>query len=214
MCVPIYRMDRSQESSIHSVGKRLNSRQARWALFFGRFNFTITYRPGSKNTKPDALSRLPSSCVVAAVTWEIETLVKQAQVNQPDPGNGPPNRLFVPDSTCSQVLQWGHTSRFACHPEVGRTVSLLRRHFWWTSTEADVRAFVAACTVCARGKSSHRPPASLLRPRPQPASGRPTPDTGAGLPTWAEGMALLQGHSIERGLQETVPPFSGSVRDR
>ena len=37
--------------------KRLNSRQARWALFFGRFDFTITYRPGSKNVKPDALSR-------------------------------------------------------------------------------------------------------------------------------------------------------------
>ncbi|KAI7806903.1 Pol polyprotein [Triplophysa rosa] len=38
--------------------KRLNSRQARWALFFGRFCFTLSYRPGSKNTKPDALSRL------------------------------------------------------------------------------------------------------------------------------------------------------------
>ncbi|KAI7799341.1 Pol polyprotein, partial [Triplophysa rosa] len=38
--------------------KRLNSRQARWALFFGRFNFTLSYRPGSKNVKPDALSRL------------------------------------------------------------------------------------------------------------------------------------------------------------
>ncbi|KAG1925598.1 hypothetical protein F2P79_025429 [Pimephales promelas] len=37
--------------------KRLNPRQARWALFFTRFNFTVTYRPGSKNTKADALSR-------------------------------------------------------------------------------------------------------------------------------------------------------------
>ena len=33
--------------------KRLNSRQARWALLFTRFNFTLSYRPGSKNTKPD-----------------------------------------------------------------------------------------------------------------------------------------------------------------
>ncbi len=29
--------------------KRLNPRQARWALFFTRFNFTITYRPGNRN---------------------------------------------------------------------------------------------------------------------------------------------------------------------
>ncbi|KAI2653667.1 Transposon Tf2-9 polyprotein [Labeo rohita] len=37
--------------------KRLNPRQARWALFFTRFQFFVTYRPGSKNTKADALSR-------------------------------------------------------------------------------------------------------------------------------------------------------------
>ncbi|KAK3539704.1 hypothetical protein QTP70_012035 [Hemibagrus guttatus] len=35
--------------------KRLNPRQARWALFFTRFVFTVTYRPGSKNGKADAL---------------------------------------------------------------------------------------------------------------------------------------------------------------
>lgn len=39
------------------VAKWLNSRQARWALFFTRFDFTISFRPGSKNIKPDALSR-------------------------------------------------------------------------------------------------------------------------------------------------------------
>ena len=62
--------------------KRLNSRQARWALFFNGFNFTLSYRPGSKNVKPEALSRpfdrdpspkipgniLFESCVLGAVT--------------------------------------------------------------------------------------------------------------------------------------------------
>ena len=38
--------------------KRLGPRQARWALLFSRFNFTLTYRPGSKNVRADALSRL------------------------------------------------------------------------------------------------------------------------------------------------------------
>lgn len=61
--------------------KRLNARQARWSLFFSRFNFKITYRPGSKNGKADALSRqfdspsepskpepiLPSTLIVAPV---------------------------------------------------------------------------------------------------------------------------------------------------
>lgn len=163
--------------------KRLNSRQARWALFFGRFNFTLTYRPGSRNVKPDALSRqfsptdalecgdtiLPPTCVVASITWEIESAVREAQRDQPDPGTGPPNRLFVPDSVRSQVLQWGHTSKFACHPGISRTASLLKQHFWWPTLDADVKEYVAACTICARGKTSHRPPAGLLQPLPIPS---------------------------------------------
>lgn len=39
------------------TARRLNPRQAWWALFFTCFHFTVTYRPGSKNTKADALSR-------------------------------------------------------------------------------------------------------------------------------------------------------------
>lgn len=35
------------------TARRLKPRQARWALFFSRFTFHITYRPGSKNEKPD-----------------------------------------------------------------------------------------------------------------------------------------------------------------
>lgn len=38
---------------LHSA-KRLNPRQARWALFFIHFDFTITYRPGTKNIKADS----------------------------------------------------------------------------------------------------------------------------------------------------------------
>ncbi|KAI3360554.1 hypothetical protein L3Q82_002432 [Scortum barcoo] len=93
------------------TAKRLNSRQARWALFFSRFDFVLTYRPGSRNIKPnDALSRqfsveekvqeeniLPTSRVIAAITWDIENAVLRAQQQQPDPGQGPPGRLFVPE---------------------------------------------------------------------------------------------------------------------
>lgn len=35
-------------------GKRLNPIQVRWALFFTRFWFTLSYCPGSKNAKADA----------------------------------------------------------------------------------------------------------------------------------------------------------------
>lgn len=52
------------------AAKHLNSRQARWALFFTRFDFLLSYRPGSKNIK-----------------------AKHAET---DPGGRPPDRLFVP----------------------------------------------------------------------------------------------------------------------
>ncbi|KAF7656700.1 hypothetical protein LDENG_00037160 [Lucifuga dentata] len=38
------------------TAKRLNSRQASWSLFFTRFNFILSYHPGSHNIKPDTLS--------------------------------------------------------------------------------------------------------------------------------------------------------------
>jgi len=40
------------------TAKRLNPRQARWTLFFSRFHFPLSYRPGSRNVKPEALSRI------------------------------------------------------------------------------------------------------------------------------------------------------------
>lgn len=107
--------------------KHLNFRQARWALFLQLFNYTLTYCPGPRDVKPDALSHqsapetppsdtktiLPPSCLVGATTWESESIVQDAQHSQPNPDKGPPNCLFVPDSARSQVFQWGHSS---CHP--------------------------------------------------------------------------------------------------
>ena len=167
--------------------KRLGPRQASWALLFSRFNFTLTYRPGSKNIRADALSRvfrgehppkitnpspiLPPTRVVGVVTWGLESAVRAAQCAQPAPTGGPRNRLFVPESVRSRVLVWGHSSQFVCHPRNSRTSQFIRRCFWWPTLEDDVREFVAACEVCAQSKASHRPPVGLLRPLPIP--GRP-----------------------------------------
>lgn len=93
-------------------------------------------------------------------------MVRNAQCEEPDPGNRPPNCLFVPQSARSQVLQCVHASWFSCHPGIGRTLSLLKRLFWWLSMEADTQSYVLACTVCSRSNTSHRPPAVLLRPLP------------------------------------------------
>ncbi|KAK3568300.1 hypothetical protein QTP86_003140 [Hemibagrus guttatus] len=79
--------------------KRLNPRQARWAIFFTRFAFTVTYRPGSKNGKADALSRqfeaddeptqpdviLPATAILAPVQWNLIEEIRRAHTDEPPP---------------------------------------------------------------------------------------------------------------------------------
>ncbi|KAL0177175.1 hypothetical protein M9458_026069, partial [Cirrhinus mrigala] len=89
--------------------RRLNPRQARWALFFTRFNFTITYRPGSKNTVADALSRqyspdlptepetiLPSDLIVSPIQWELDLDIQNATLQEPALPDCPEGKIYVP----------------------------------------------------------------------------------------------------------------------
>ncbi|XP_078807233.1 uncharacterized protein LOC101167294 isoform X2 [Oryzias latipes] len=159
------------------TAKRLNSRQARWCLFFDRFRFTITYRPGTRNFKPDTLSRkysttentitntiVPSTCIIGALTWDIENRVLQAQGEEPGHAPCPQGTLYVPTSLRADVISWGHSSRLSCHGGVQRTLHLLRRRFYWPSMDKDVREYVAACTTYARSKTSNSAPVGLLQP--------------------------------------------------
>ncbi len=119
---------------------RLNPRQARWALFFTRFNFTVTYRPGSKNSKADALSRihdptdsqtrpetiLLSSIIIAPIRWDIMEEIQQAQQEEPSPTECPTGKVYVPSSLHSRIIQWVHTSLASGHPGINRTTALVR----------------------------------------------------------------------------------------
>lgn len=86
-----------------------------WCLFFDRYNFTITYRPGSRNIKPDALSRqfnssenppnttiITPTCIVGNLTWE--TKVLQAQGEEPNHAPCPNGNLCVPSFLRFNVL--------------------------------------------------------------------------------------------------------------
>lgn len=79
-----------------------------------------------------------------------------------------PIRELVPSAARSAVIHWIHTARFTCHPGVSRTTALLKRYFWWHSMDKDVKAYVAACSVCARNKTSNRHPSGLLQPLSTP----------------------------------------------
>lgn len=106
-------------------------------FFLNWFNFHSSYRPGAKNTKPDALSRiyycdlrltdldyiLPWACVLGAIRWEVEKGVLQAQGPDAVLDRCPLNRVFVPADLKSAVLQSAHALPLSCHPRARRTLA-------------------------------------------------------------------------------------------
>ncbi|KAI2661187.1 Transposon Tf2-9 polyprotein [Labeo rohita] len=162
--------------------KQLNPRQARWALFFEHFHFHLSYRPGSKNTKADAISRqhqrdtissepapvLPPHIILAPLQLGLEERVRQSHSLEPPPPETPAGRLFVPDHLRREVLQWGHDSTLAGHQGVQRTISFIDRAFWWRTLRRDVQEYVQACNICARSKTSNSPSTGELQPLPIP----------------------------------------------
>ncbi|KAK3507110.1 hypothetical protein QTP70_007821 [Hemibagrus guttatus] len=162
--------------------KCLNPRQARWALFFTHFLFMVSYCPGSKNSKADALSRqfevanesgqpdliLPATAVLAPVQWDLVEEIRQAHADEPPPAGCPPNKLFVPQQFWSQVMQWVHEAPSSGNPGTRRSTQLIRRQFWWPPLGSDVEGYVRQCPTCAQAWTSHQCPEGLLVPLPVP----------------------------------------------
>lgn len=160
--------------------KRLNPRQARWALFFTRFDFKISYRPGPRNVKADALSRiqateetldepegiLPADIITSPIVWTSPPVVSTTPPDNP-PGC-PPNHQYVPRTQRTPLIHSSHTSLGTGHPGANATLSLLRDRFWWPNMARDVRRFVQGCPDCAISKSSRHLPSGKLVPLPIP----------------------------------------------
>ncbi len=162
--------------------KRLNPRQARWALFFTRFRFTVTYRPGHKNLKADALSRLhqpdPSpdcpepilspTVFVCPIEWALDDQIRAATLDEPAPLGGPEGKSFVPTALRLALLDSVHSSPGSGHPGNQRTLSLLRNRFWWPNMARDVTRYIKGCSVCAIASTPRRLPEGKLVPLPIP----------------------------------------------
>ncbi|KAK3513472.1 hypothetical protein QTP70_015467, partial [Hemibagrus guttatus] len=161
--------------------KRLNPRQARWALFFTRFEFSISFRPGSKNTKADALSRmfapeespetpepiLPADLIVSPIAWSQETL-PPANASTNAPPGCPPGSQYITQARHTSLIHTAHTSLGTGHPGINETLLLLRDRFWWPSMAADVRRYVQGCEECAMAKTPCQLPSGKLLPLPVP----------------------------------------------
>lgn len=123
------------------LAKRLSTCQARWALFFTRFRFTVHFRPGSRNTKVDILFRhhplslqpecpetiLPPTCFIKALTWEIDELIATMAPHQ-IPEECPEGRTFVPTHLRSRLITWAHAASHTRDPGIQHTHDLLHKY--------------------------------------------------------------------------------------
>ncbi|CAJ0937392.1 unnamed protein product [Ranitomeya imitator] len=149
------------------TAQRLNSRQARWSLFFSRFHFTLHFLSGEKNVRADALSR----SVVSSEEEEEEPrlIVPSESLRTVAPvslESVPPGKTFVPANLRPEVLSWAHSSRVGGHFGTKRTSELLARTYWWPHMARDVKDYIQACVSCAQNRSPWQQPAGLLYPLP------------------------------------------------
>lgn len=117
--------------------KRLNPCQARWALFFTRFHFHIAYRPGSKNTRADTLSRLhaleetpeepepilPTRLFVNPIQWDLDEMLRERAQQQPIPPACPPGKVYVSEDHRRALIFHAHSSVGTGHPGVNKTLA-------------------------------------------------------------------------------------------
>lgn len=109
-----------------------------------QFQFTVTYRPGHKNTKANALSRvhaldlkpeepeptLPPDLFICPILWSLDKEICAAALEEPAPLGGLEGKIYMPTSQCLHLLDSLHSPPGSGHPGRQRTLSLLRNRNW------------------------------------------------------------------------------------
>lgn len=102
---------------------------------------------------------IPSSTDLSSGTQSLMNLYHQCVVA---PASRDVGRSILMSQTRFQALQWGHSSKVACHLGSQRTISLNHYNFWWTKIYDDHKELVSACSIYVHKKASHHAPTGLL----------------------------------------------------
>ncbi|MBW0560857.1 hypothetical protein O181_100572 [Austropuccinia psidii MF-1] len=170
--------------------KFLTCRQAHWAEFLSEFHFTMLYRPGRLATLPDALSCEDNMYPEHGVDFisknppNFHQVIKQDGIQE--------SRLFsikvkifsdladkiqkelllfkdrvvIPSNEEIQlnILQKHHDSPLAGHPGQEKTLSLIKRDFYWAGMSQFIKNYVSSWQQCSRNKNIHHKKLGSLKP--------------------------------------------------
>lgn len=175
----------------------LNRRQARWSELLQRYHFKWVYRPGRQNVA-DPISRIPETnqmgsyhlgstslpCVqgINHSVWPpADQIIKgytidcsisnQAGFTHAHGLVYHDGRLVLPNALGirQMVFHALHATPFTGHKGCNATTRLIKRQYYWSNMDADIKVWIQECPACQRNKSSNEPPAGLLQPLPVPA---------------------------------------------
>ena len=77
-------------------------------------------------------------------------------------------RVYIPNSGYLRklVLQEMHNVPYAGHPGYQKTLTVVRKEYFWPGMKKDVVDYIAKCMECQRVKVEHKHRAGLLQPLP------------------------------------------------
>ena len=171
----------------------INARQARWLAFLSKYDFEIQHIKGKENKVADALSRNAKLNFTTAISTYVSDLneqlkegVKQDEIYQKlqiiakeEPTeslikgyslneNGFllfKDKLYVPKVKLL-ILDEVHKTPYLGHPCYQKTVTMLRKEYFWPNMKSEVAEYIARCLDCQQVKTEHQHPAGLLQPLP------------------------------------------------
>jgi hypothetical protein len=176
----------------------LNARQARWLAFLIKFDFEVRHIKGKENKVADALRRRIHGLFdinISRAESDLEQRIRTTGINdenyskimtklqnktinldKPDLSIDKKgllrikNRLYIPDATDLKliILDEVHKKPYFGHPGYHKTITTLRKLFFWPNMKGETTKYLARCQDCQQVKAKHQHPTSLLQPLPVP----------------------------------------------
>ena len=77
-------------------------------------------------------------------------------------------RVYIPNSSelRKSVLQEMHNAPYVGHPGYQKTLTMVRKEYFWPGMKNEAANYIARCMECQRVKVEHRHPTGLLQPLP------------------------------------------------
>ena len=67
------------------------------------------------------------------------------------------------------ILDEIHKTPYSGHPGYQKTITMLRKEYFWPNMKTEVAEYIARCLECQQVKTKHQHPAGLLQPLPIPS---------------------------------------------